>query len=381
MIGAGIPRFYPSSADGAAARCANQATNAVGFFIEVLLARVRHKRRECCTVAAVMFPKSRVDGVAGRCGVSRDDVVWCYRTLLRREPESEAVVKDQMVHESLRALVHAFVESREFQQMKGARAFHPIPLPTARIDVRLDQGQLAAAIAKVKAAWSHLGRVRPHYSVLTHEEYLPENLPRAIDMFWKTGEAEAARVFGVLEAHGVEAEGKTCIEYGCGVGRVTSGLAQRFQHVHAYDISPGHLGEAEKRIQSIGMQNVSLVLCSDSFLQDLQPCDVFYSRIVFQHNPPPLIDALVRAALRSLRPGGIAIFQVPTYAVGYSFDIDEWLQSPESLEMEMHCLPQPHIFQAIAEAKCLALEVREDGSTGDGRFISNTFVVRRPQAS
>ena len=32
--------------------------------------------------------------------------------------------------------------------------------------------------------------------------------------------------------------------------------------------------------------------------------DVFFSRIVLQHNPPPLMAAVLRSALAGLRPGG-----------------------------------------------------------------------------
>lgn len=318
---------------------------------------------------------------AGKRSVAREDVIWCYQTLLKREPESEEVVKLHIQRNSnFRDLVLSFIACEEFHRapVSAARLFHPLPLPDARIDVRVDARQLAAAIAKVKAAWSHLGNVRPHHSVLTNDVYLPQNLPGSIHHFWASGETEASQVAGILQSHGVAPQGKVCVEYGCGVGRVTSGLAKHFDQVHAYDISPGHLAEAKSRIEAVGLKGVTFVLCSESFLEDLQPCDAFYSRIVFQHNPPPLIDALVRSALKALKPGGIAIFQVPTYAAGYSFDFEQWSRSKGPLDMEMHCLPQRYIFQAIGEAGCVALEVREDGSTGDENFISNTFVVRKP---
>jgi hypothetical protein len=51
--------------------------------------------------------------------VSQDDVVWCYRNLLNRPPESEAVVKQKLHHVSFRSLVEDFVSSNEFQQRSG----------------------------------------------------------------------------------------------------------------------------------------------------------------------------------------------------------------------------------------------------------------------
>lgn len=321
---------------------------------------------------------SRDPGVPLLQGVTRDDVVWCYRALLGREPESEAAITAHRQVGDFRALVQTFVDSAEFAQRPAQRAFHPMPLPPARIDVDVDGTQMAAAIAKVKLAWAHLGDTRAHHSVLTNEAFLPHALDRSIDRFWASGMSESEQAIAMLARHGFSPVGKVCVEYGCGVGRVTSGLAGSFSNVYGYDISPGHLALAAQRVASLGLDNVCLIQCSDTFLEDLQPCDAFYSRIVFQHNPPPVMHALVRAALTALKPGGIAIFQLPVYAAGYSFDLQAWLSSPPVLDMEMHCLPQPHVFGAVAAKGCVCLEVREDNSVGESRFISNTFVVRRP---
>jgi sulfatase maturation enzyme AslB (radical SAM superfamily) len=49
-----------------------------------------------------------------RPGVSRDDVVWCYRTFLQREPESDEAVAAHLKSPDIRALVQGFVTSNEF---------------------------------------------------------------------------------------------------------------------------------------------------------------------------------------------------------------------------------------------------------------------------
>jgi SAM-dependent methyltransferase len=242
---------------------------------------------------------------------------------------------------------------------------------------------LAAAAAKVSATWSHLGSECPHFSVLTHDAFLPENLDGSLDDFWRTGEAEAAMVKRVLVRQGLTTcAQKTCLEYGCGVGRVTMALARHFAHIHGYDISASHLEHAQLRAREIGAVNVSLHQCPAGVPEPLQACDVFYSRIVLQHNPPPLIAEILKSALRALNPGGIAIFQVPTYCVGYEFRITEWLAAAPAREMEMHCLPQERVFELITLARCVPLEVWEDNSTGaPTRFVSNTFVVRKIPAN
>jgi hypothetical protein len=100
---------------------------------------------------------------------------------------------------------------------------------------------------------------------------------------------------------------------------------------------------------------------------------------VFQHNPPPVIRELIAKALGSLRAGGIAIFQVPTYGIDYSFNVQDHLARKFQTNMEMHVFPQAAIFELVATAQCRILEVREDDSCVGriGHWISNMFVVQR----
>jgi FkbM family methyltransferase len=71
--------------------------------------------------------------------VSRDDVVWCYRNLLGREPESEMVIDWHSRNRSFRGLVEQFVMSAEFRTIRGAgkaRAPHNPMAPTLRPDLK-----------------------------------------------------------------------------------------------------------------------------------------------------------------------------------------------------------------------------------------------------
>lgn len=47
--------------------------------------------------------------------VSREEVLWCYRNILKREPESEGVIATQMEsHNDFPSMVKAFLETKEF---------------------------------------------------------------------------------------------------------------------------------------------------------------------------------------------------------------------------------------------------------------------------
>jgi SAM-dependent methyltransferase len=317
--------------------------------------------------------------------VSEEEVVWCYRLLLGREPESAQAISRHMGCEDLATLRQVFIRSGEFSTRWRRKADPaqqvrrlPLDIPAIEVEHAATESQLQKCLEKIRAAWSHMGITTPHFSVLTNKQFLPGALGKNLKKFWASGDAEAGSVEKILTRHGLGSLNKlTCVEYGCGVGRVTTGLARRFAVLHAYDISPGHLALARQRAHEVSVSNCQFHLCSENTLSPLESCDFYYSKIVFQHNPPPIIVRLVENAIRALRPNGIGIFQVPTYYLGYQFVIKEWLATDHGLGMQMHCLPQRVILAIIRDGGGEVLELREDSATGDDRGISNTFVVRK----
>ena len=170
----------------------------------------------------------------------------------------------------------------------------------------------------------------------------------------------------------------TLLEFGCGVGRVTIPLAAIAKSVIAYDISDRHLRFARERAAALGRTNIRAIAIGDSLPAQFEPCDVFYSRIVLQHNPPPIIGDILRKLIRSLARGGVGVFQVPTHYVGYVFSTGEALRSPQKFDMDMHSYPQAELFSLIAEEGARLIQVREDDAPGRrDLFISNTFVITK----
>jgi SAM-dependent methyltransferase len=314
--------------------------------------------------------------------VTDDDVKWCFRSILAREPHSAEMVRRRAASaKDFRSLVLSFLTSKEYQAKKLHRPpVGPSNHKALKIEVRASEAELSQLKERVRNAWSHLGASQPYFSVLTHKDFLPDSMgSESVERFYSIGKREAAGIENTLKRFGLtNPRSKVCVEYGCGLGRVTIALARMFKVVHGYDISANHLALANERAVSAGISNVKFHLCSqDRIIENLESCDFLYSRIVFQHNPPPIISALIEASLKSLRVGGIAIFQVPTFGAGYSFGIKEYLAKPQRLIMEMHCIPQAEVFALIAAANCITLEVRTENVGRLGNWISNTFIVQR----
>jgi SAM-dependent methyltransferase len=314
--------------------------------------------------------------------ITREEVAWCYRSILGREPESEAVLQSHATTEDFGALVIRFIRSVEFRQKSMPLMSVPLDRHAMHVELKASPAELDQIRARIREAWTHMGAIRPHHSVLSGNNYLPQNIDqRAVESFRASGAREALIIKSILERHGHDpAHSQTCVEYGCGLGRVTIPLAKMFNKVEAYDISPTHLTSAKTYAVESDACNIEFHLRSvELAAKPLEECDFFYSRIVFQHNPPPIIRELIATSLKCLRTGGIAIFQVPTYASGYCFRVRDYLSKEQHLDMEMHCIPQSEVFSLIDEAQCHLLEVDEDNAIGRiGSWISNIFVVRRP---
>ena len=158
-------------------------------------------------------------------------------------------------------------------------------------------------------------------------------------------------------------------------------LAEIFPRVIAADISRSHLSLCREELVRSGRKNVELHhLTEVDRLSSLPPYDFFCSFIVLQHNPPPLTKLLLERILGKLDRGGAGVFQVMTYRAGYGFNLKDYLAHPPSPSMEMHVLPQPAVFAAIAAAGCRAFEAREDSfaSFRSPDILSNTFFVEKP---
>jgi SAM-dependent methyltransferase len=236
--------------------------------------------------------------------------------------------------------------------------------------------QLMARIAKT---WSDLGNSKPHWSVLTGNEYLPENITRTEEQFFASGQVDSDWLVATLERAGRRAcDFPTLLEYGCGLGRVSNHLARAFERVLARDISDPHLTRAREHSVKSGLENIDYGHVSAPHFGMAEPFSLWFSFIVLQHSPPPIMASVLRRALKLLQPGGLAVFQIPTWARGYRFEIDAYMNTqPPAGSFELHCLPQPVVFGLATEARCRVVEVFEDQSVGHPDWLSNVVVLAK----
>jgi SAM-dependent methyltransferase len=123
-----------------------------------------------------------------------------------------------------------------------------------------------------------------------------------------TARAEVEGLFGRLDA---DPRGGVCVEVGCGPGRMTGLLAERFDRVVAVDVSEGMLERARSAVTA---QNVDLRLVAGDRLETVEDAiaDTLVCYLVLQHLPErQVVLGYLAEFARVLSPTGRAFVQLP----------------------------------------------------------------------
>jgi SAM-dependent methyltransferase len=119
-------------------------------------------------------------------------------------------------------------------------------------------------------------------------------------------EAETAATLALLPRNFF---GKTGVELGCGVGRLTVGLAQRVKHFTAYELLPEFAEAARKKVAGEGLTNVEII-CGDAAEAVMPPVsyDLIVMKWICMYLDDERADRLIRRAVHALRLGGLLLF-------------------------------------------------------------------------
>jgi len=268
------------------------------------------------------------------------------RTVLGRKPESKALTQtvEQITHDFL-------IANHTYDALN--------------IEVDVPPAILKQMFKRIKSEWSELGETEPYWSVITSDEFRSKNIKQHLGSFLKSGQTNVEWMRNIARRNGVALGGnQTCLELGCGVGRVTLPLSEMFDHVTGFDVSPGNLAECDALIKAKGANNITThLMTAIEDIHNAPDFDVLFSIIVMQHNPPPVQKYLLKVLLSKIRPGGVAYFQLPTYLPGYAFNATEYLASSEH-GMEMHALPMKQVLKLLRDNSFEVLEVIQDQFTG-----------------
>jgi SAM-dependent methyltransferase len=160
--------------------------------------------------------------------------------------------------------------------------------------------------------WEYYGKHNPYYGVLSHGEFRAGALDEsARRKFFATGVEVVDGFIGQAEQAFGPLRYGTALDYGCGVGRLTRRLAERFQEVIGVDISKEMLDEARRNLS--GQENVSFELAG---AESTKPLDFVLSKIVFQHIEPSVGFGILKRLAARLSTGGVGILDLPVRYTG-----------------------------------------------------------------
>jgi 2-polyprenyl-3-methyl-5-hydroxy-6-metoxy-1,4-benzoquinol methylase len=263
--------------------------------------------------------------------VTPEEVSYAYKLFLGRDPENADVIANYCQSiQTLDQLSRIFMSSPEFIRRMGSalekpqanRHRHPLNLPYIPVETQVSPEALNQMFERIHKQWDHLGATEPYWSVVTQPQNYMAEFDQHREQFYASGNSACQIFLATLRRCGINpTQLDTCLEVGCGVGRITSFLAGAFSKVIATDISDKHLTLAKTYLADKGVQNVELQHWQKlDQMRQLPQVDAIMSVITLQHNAPPIMAWMISTLLSHLRSGGVAYLQIPTYKNGYLFE-------------------------------------------------------------
>lgn len=167
-------------------------------------------------------------------------------------------------------------------------------------------------IDKMAQDWDQRAQINPMFYVLSSQWEWD------LQKFYVSGQREfESNILPFLTRQGFSPSDKVGLEVGCGLGRVTTALANHFISIYGIDVSHKMLKHAKKNTSLIYPDHSNIVYirgsgCDLSFIET-SSIDFCYSGIVFQHIPDAeIVKEYIREIARVLKPGGILKIQVNT---------------------------------------------------------------------
>lgn len=161
-----------------------------------------------------------------------------------------------------------------------------------------------------QATWDDLGRKDPLWAVLSYPEMRGGKWDQ--EAFFASGREEISRWFDRLGDMGLDLPRGRCLDFGCGVGRLTQALADHFESCDGVDIAPSMVSRA--RTFNRHADHVHYHVNAEPHLRLFgdDTFDAVYCRVVLQHIRPALSRRYLAEFVRVLKPGGLAYFEVPS---------------------------------------------------------------------
>jgi SAM-dependent methyltransferase len=157
--------------------------------------------------------------------------------------------------------------------------------------------------------WEVLGDTDPLFGVLSDPtrhggKWDPES-------FFASGQAHVEKLLRILADTRASFQPGTCLDFGCGPGRLTIPLSESFRHTVGVDVARPMIRAARRFAPTAA--RCEFVVNRTPDLRQFRDAsfDVVHSCLVLQHIPPDIAVRYIAEFFRVSRPGGLGVFQRP----------------------------------------------------------------------
>jgi ubiquinone/menaquinone biosynthesis C-methylase UbiE len=245
----------------------------------------------------------------------------------------------------------------------------------------------------LQRTWDTFGKSDPMFAIL----YDLEKRRGKWDLqeFFESGCLEIQDIVDYLQTLAVSMPNETCLDFGCGMGRLTQAMAGHFGKSVGVDIAPSMIELAREH-------NTQGERC-EFILNDVDNLEIFddgsfdfvYSNKVLQHMNPEYSTRYLKEFLRVLKPGGVTVFQLPSEKskIGETRStltairdtVRRTIPTPilelyrskrygSSAIMDMYCVSREQVERIVTDSSASIKDVIDDGGCGPA-FVSLRYCV------
>ena len=243
------------------------------------------------------------------------------------------------------------------------------------------------ALKHVQKTYEDYGKLDPLYAVLSCKHGKDKKWDS--DKFFATGREEINEALHYLDDLGLEVTRDRALDFGCGAGRLTQALASEFKEAVGVDISYSMVDCARSYNQQGERCSFVVNTSDDLALFNNSSFDFIYTNVTLQHIPPEVTTRYIAEFFRILRPGGVALFQVPSGKRHDPGTFDAWWYGFRrgtlkrfskrlrgKLPVELHYVNQGIVEKIIRDNGGRLIEARQKGSSRSWRVSMFYTAVR-----
>jgi ubiquinone/menaquinone biosynthesis C-methylase UbiE len=172
-------------------------------------------------------------------------------------------------------------------------------------------------------AWEDWGEVDPLFAILTEPKY--RNGGGDVNEFLQGGQGAVRDLLEQTDQLKIGTARDSALDFGCGVGRLTGGLADHFRRVVGVDVAPSMLDTA--RTLHAERDNCEFALNQANDLRWIPDAsfDFVLCLLVLQHlDSTASMEMFLREFVRVLRPGGAIVVQLPSSVPAHRIPLPSW---------------------------------------------------------